>query len=150
MTPQTPMSEQPTVFKPDQHLRNFDSVEWEPMYGEDVQLWGIRGKTGATEIGSDGELIGADLIEMQPGSAFPLHTHPGDHILYGISGRGTVTIDGELRPVEVGTTVYIAGGYPHNVGTYADATEPFVLLAVGHPKVPVASPERMQVVQDEE
>lgn len=141
------MSETSVTFNAEKHLRNFADLDWEPMYGEEAQLWGIRGKTGATEIGSDGELIGADLIEMQPGSAFPLHTHPGDHILYGISGRGTVTIDGEKRPVEVGTTVYIAGGYPHNVGTYAEDAEPFVLLVVGHPKQHVSSPDRLKLVE---
>lgn len=138
-----------TTFKPDQHLRNFADLEWEPMYGEEMQLWGIRGKTGATEIGQDGELIGADLIEMQPGAAFPLHTHPGDHVIYVISGVGSITIDGEARHVETGTTIYVAGHAPHNVATYPDATEPFILLVVGHPKQSVASPDRLKVVQDE-
>lgn len=135
------------TFNAEKHLRNFADVPWEAMYGEVAQLWGIRGKTGATEIGSDGELIGADLIEMQPGSAFPLHTHPGDHILYIISGRGTITIDSEPRPVESGVTVYVAGMSAHNVATYPDATEPFVLLVVGHPKQHVSSPDRLKLVE---
>ncbi len=118
------------------------------MYDEyGTLLLGIRGKTGATEIGSDGEEIGADLIEMQPGSAFPLHTHPGDHILYAISGCGSVTIDGEPRTFVAGSTFYIAGSYPHNVGTSPEEIEPFVVLAVGHPKKHVSAHDRMKIVE---
>lgn len=136
-------------FNPEKHLRNFDEVPWEPMHDEFGNvLDGIRGKTGATEIGSDGEEIGADLIEMQPGSAFPLHTHPGDHILYAIDGRGTVTIDEEPRVLGKGSTIYIAGAYPHNVGTFAEDKEPFVLLAVGHPKKHVSAFDRMKIVSE--
>lgn len=139
-----------TRFDADKHVRHFADLPWEPMVDEEGNtLDGIRGKTGATEIGSDGEEIGADLIEMQPGTAFPLHTHPGDHILYAISGRGTVTIDGEPRLFVAGTTFYIAGSYPHNVGTIPGESEPFTLLALGHPKKHVSARDRMHVVEAE-
>ncbi len=142
------MLETSAVFNAEKHLLNFADVSWEPMFDDEANvLQGIRGKTGATEIGSDGVEIGADLVELQPGAAFPLHTHPGDHVLYGISGRGTITIDGQARSVEVGTTVYVAGNSPHNVGTYPDATEPFVLLVVGHPKKHVSALDRLKVVE---
>ena len=136
------------AFNAEKHLRNFADVPWEPMYSDKATpLQGIRGKTGATEIGSDGLEIGADLVELQPGAAFPLHTHPGDHILYGISGVGTITIDGIARHVEAGTTVYVAGMSAHNVATYAEAIEPFVLLVVGHPKKHVSATDRLQIVE---
>src|ERR1700688_896647 len=135
------------TFNAEKHLLNFKDVPWGPMYGEAAMLWGIRGKTGATEIGSDGVEIGADLIEMLPGSAFPLHTHPGDHILYIISGKGTITIDGIARHVEAGHTVYVAGNSAHNVATYKDANESFVLLVVGHPKKHVSDHDRMTLAE---
>ncbi len=134
-------------FQPDKHLRYFAEQPWEALHDEAGHvLAGIRGKSGASEVGSDGLQIGGDLIEMQPGSAFPLHTHEGDHILYAISGKGTVTIDGQPRHFEAGGTFYIKAEYPHNVGTYADATEPFVILAIGHPQKEVSALDRMHVV----
>ena len=139
-----------TNFDAEKHIRNFATLDWEQMFDEEGNLLlGIRGKTGATEVGQYGEEIGADLIEMQPGTAFPLHTHPGDHILYAISGRGTVTIDGSPRQFAAGFTFYIAGSYPHNVGTIPGDTEPFTILAIGHPKKHVSATDRMHVVETE-
>jgi quercetin dioxygenase-like cupin family protein len=137
------------TFNGERHLRTFSDLPWEDMFDEHGnKLEGIRGKSGASEIGSDDLLIGADLIEMQPGSSFPLHTHPGDHILYAISGYGTVKIDGEVHRFEAGSTCYIAAERPHNVGTYPDAPGPFTLLAVGHPQKHVSDMDRMHVVEE--
>lgn len=135
-------------FNPEKHLRSFNEIPWEPMFDEfGHRLEGIRGKSGASEIGSDGQEIGGDLLEMQPGSAFPLHVHPGDHILYAISGRGKVFIDGEDRVFVAGSTIYIAGAYPHNVSTFEDDSEPFVILAIGHPQKHVSDHDRMKIVE---
>lgn len=144
-----PLVEEHRKFNPKKHLRHFAELEWEPMYDDQGQpLSGIRGKSGASEIGSDGHEIGADLIEMQPGSAFPLHTHPGDHILYAVAGAGTVTISEHVYPFPAGATFYIAAEAPHNVGTYKEAEEPFVLLAIGHPQKHVGSLDRMTVIRE--
>ncbi len=138
-------------FNPTTHLRSFDQMSWEPMYEDNGELLeGIRGKSGASEIGYDGEEIGGDLIELQPGAAFPLHVHVGDHLLYAISGAGTVTIDGVVHRFSAGSTFFIAGSHPHAVGTFADATEPFTILAVGHPQKHVQALDRMKVVRDAE
>lgn len=140
----------PSPFQAEKHLRVFAALPWEDMFDEyGTKLEGIRGKSGASEIGSDGYEIGADLIEMQPGSAFPLHVHPGDHILYAIRGYGSVKIDGIVHRFEEGSTFYIAAARPHNVGTYADAPEPFTLLAIGHPQKHVSDTNRMTMVPDE-
>jgi quercetin dioxygenase-like cupin family protein len=136
------------MFDAAKHIVAFEDAPWEALHDEEGNtLIGIRGKTGAEEVGSDGEMVGADLIEMQPGSSFPLHTHPGDHVLYALSGRGTVTIDGELKHFQAGTTFYIEAQYPHNVGTYGRDTEPFVIVAFGHPKKEVSATDRMHIVE---
>jgi quercetin dioxygenase-like cupin family protein len=98
--------------------------------------------------GYDGELIGGDLIELSPGSAFPLHVHIGDHILYAISGVGTVTIDSVVHTFKAGSTFFIAGNHPHAVGTLEGVMEPFLILAVGHPQKHVSDLDRMFVVKD--
>lgn len=113
-------------------------------------LPGIRGKRGVKAIRQNGEELGVDLIEMDPGSRFPLHVHPGDHILYILQGYGGVVINGEEHPVGPGESIFIAAEYPHGVqGPPSDYTgEQFRFLAVGVPHMDVASKERMTVVEE--
>lgn len=131
----------------EQHLQNvLDAGEWVPMFDSNGnRLPGIRGKRGAGATKIDGTEIGADLIEMQPGSAFPLHVHDGDHVLYVESGTGAVHIDGENRQVKKGDTIFIAAEYPHGVvGPAPTEQEPLVIIAFGHPHKHVGSHDRMK------
>jgi quercetin dioxygenase-like cupin family protein len=98
----------------------------------------------------DGPEIGADLIEMQPGSAFPLHIHPGEHILYVIQGQGLVHVDGVDQRVKTGDTIFIPAEYPHAVKTISTATEPFLILAVGYPHKHIDATDRMKIIKEEE
>jgi len=85
------------------------------------------------------------LIEMQPGSAFPLHTHPGDHILYVLAGPGLVHVDGVDHRVNTGDTIFIPAEYPHGVRTIREAPA-LVFLAVGFPHKHVSAPDRMRLL----
>jgi quercetin dioxygenase-like cupin family protein len=128
-----------------EHLRNVLRGEWVAMRDEAGQvLAGIRGRVGAAAIAADGEEIGVDLVEMQPGTEFPLHVHPGDHVLYILEGPGFVHIDGEPRRVDVGDTVFIAAEHPHGVIT--DPRYMLRFLAFGHPHKHVAAADRMRLV----
>jgi len=130
------------------HIRNVLAGEWVDLVTEAGDpLPGIRGRAGVAAPAMDGPEIGADLIEMQPGSAFPLHTHPGEHILYVIQGAGLVHVDGLDHRVEVGDTIFIPAEYPHGVKSLPEATEPFLLLAVGYPHKDIAATDRMKVVE---
>lgn len=132
-------------FVSEQHLRNVLEGEWTPLYDADGQLLpGIRGRMGACATKVDGTEIGVDLIEMQPGSAFPLHQHDGDHILYFQSGVGIVHIDGEDHTVRQGDTIFISAEHPHGVRVETTATEPLVLLAFGHPHKHLDAQDRMK------
>ena len=110
-------------------------------------LAGIRGRLGAAALSLSGHEIGVDLIEMQHDTAFPLHVHAGDHILYVLAGPGVVNIDGEDRRVETGDTIFIAAEHPHGVKTLPDAP-PLRFLAFGHPHKHVSAEDRMQIVPD--
>lgn len=116
------------------------------MYDSDGRLLkGIRGRIGAVERGMSGYEIGVDLIEMQPGTAFPLHIHDGDHVLYIESGVGAVFIEGRYRKIKKGDSIFIAGEYPHGVqGPPVTAKKPLVLVAFGHPHTHVESKHRMR------
>jgi hypothetical protein len=48
--------------------------EWADLFDDDGnKLEGIRGRIGVSSISCEGKDIGVDFMEMQPGSAFPLH-----------------------------------------------------------------------------
>jgi quercetin dioxygenase-like cupin family protein len=113
-------------------------------------LTGIRGRSGVAAPTVEGIEIGADVIEMLPGSAFPYHTHSGEHILYVIQGSGYVYIDGIDHSIKEGDTIFIAAEYPHGVKTDKIATSPFLLLAFGYPHKHIGSLDRMRIVADDD
>jgi quercetin dioxygenase-like cupin family protein len=110
---------------------------------------GARGRAGVAGFTAAGAAMGADLVEMAPGSSFPLHTHPGDHILYIVQGPGIVHVDGEDREVRAGDTVFIPAEYAHGVRTLDSAAAPLVFLAMGHPHRALDAADRMHVVSEE-
>jgi uncharacterized cupin superfamily protein len=87
--------------------------------------------------------MGIDLIDMNPGTAFPLHTHPGAHILFILKGEGTVTIGEEVYATRPGDCYFIPGDLPHGVG----ATQHHKLLAIGFPHKGLENPQRMDIVE---
>jgi quercetin dioxygenase-like cupin family protein len=136
------------VFSSEEHIRNLLTGAWVDLVDDSGnRLVGIRGRIGAVGLTLENIELGADLIEMDAGSAFPLHTHPGDHMLYVIRGRGLVHVDGRDYPVVSGDSIFVPADYPHGVKTYADSVESFCFLAVGHPHKHLSSPERMIVVK---
>ena len=144
-------------FVSDQHLVNLLAGSWVKLLDDQGRtLKGIRGRPGAVSIGLDGAEFGIDAIQMDQGTAFPLHTHPGDHILYVLTGSGFVFVDGVDHEVRAGDSIFIAGELPHGVRTagYLDGRrnrgEPLVFLAFGHPHMPLSSSERMTVHPDNE
>lgn len=96
--------------------------------------------------------FGVDLIEMDPGSAFPLHVHPGDHILYVLddSVAGIVHVDGVDYVVRPGDSIFIPAEYPHGVKTFAHVPAPLRFLAVGVPHKHVSATDRMRIVTPEQ
>jgi len=83
--------------------------------------------------------LGADILHVEAGKQFPVHTHPGDHLLYCLAGQGTISVDGVTYDIEPGDIYMVDGMVPHAVGARTD----HVLVSIGSPHKPVASPERM-------
>ena len=105
---------------------------------------GVSGRSGVVGVppGLDHEgAMGIDLIEMEPGSSFPLHTHPGAHILFVLDGEGTVTIADQTYPTKPGDCYFIPGDAVHAVS----ASHHHVILAVGFPHRTLNDPHRMAV-----
>lgn len=105
---------------------------------------GIVGNAGVRSLapGSSDEYLGVDLIDMAPGSSFPLHTHPGSHILFVLEGSGTVTVGDQTVRTRPGDSYFVPAELPHCVG----ATERHRLLAFGFPHRAIEDPARMHVL----
>lgn len=101
-----------------------------PVHGADALGIGLH---------SNGSL-GADILWVPATKRFPVHTHPGDHLLYCIAGTGTITVDEVTYDVEPGDLYMVDGLVPHAVGA---GPADHVLMAIGSPHRPVDSPDRM-------
>jgi hypothetical protein len=80
------------------------------------------------------------LLHVPAGQSFPVHTHPGDHLLLCLVGTGTISIGEETFNVVPGDFYMVDGLVPHAVGA---GPEDHILVAIGSPHKPVDSPERM-------
>ena len=59
------------------------------------------------------------IVEVAPGATAPLHTHPGEEIIYILEGTLEYEIGGKLARVKAGDVLFVAVGTPHlarNVG----------------------------------
>ncbi len=84
--------------------------------------------------------LGADMLWVPAQKRFPVHTHPGDHLLLCLSGSGTITIGEVTYMVGPGDLYMVDGMVPHAVGA---GDSDHILVAIGAPHKPVDSPERM-------
>ena len=86
--------------------------------------------------------LGADMLYVKAGDRFPVHTHPGDHLLLCLQGNGTISVGEVTYHVHPGDLYMVDGMVPHAVGA---GDEDHILVAIGAPHHPVTSPERMQI-----
>ncbi|MEU3397350.1 quercetin dioxygenase-like cupin family protein [Streptomyces filamentosus] len=138
-----------TVFDPNKHVRNiYTSPEVKLLDSRHQVIPGILGTVGAGGLIEGGVPIGADRIVMESGSRFDLHTHPGAHILFVLSSRGYIHIDGVDYEMGAGDTVFVPADYAHGVKTNLHVPEPLEILAFGVPHMPLESAERMTLVEE--
>ncbi|HET8846978.1 MAG TPA: cupin domain-containing protein [Ktedonobacteraceae bacterium] len=130
------------IHEVNEFVHNLYEAEWLPLLG------GIRGKSGVRGIPVGLEIsenMGIDLIDMDPNTKFPLHTHPGSHILFVIEGKGTVTIGETTYITRPGDCYFVPAELTHGVG----ATEHHQILSIGFPHKSLNDPERMNIVDKE-
>jgi quercetin dioxygenase-like cupin family protein len=88
--------------------------------------------------------LGCDLIRVKPGEQFPVHVHPGDHLLLCLAGEGTITVADVTYKIVPGDLCMVEGVTPHAVGGGDNGDH--LILAIGAPHTPVDSPKRMSLV----
>jgi quercetin dioxygenase-like cupin family protein len=59
-------------------------------------------------------------VDFDPGYVAPMHTHPGEEIIYVIEGTLEYEIAGKKSKVKAGDVLFVPAGMPHtatNIGT---------------------------------
>lgn len=131
-------------------ILNLEQTEWLTMVDDaGTPLHGIVGRAGVVGIVPDAGEIGVDMIRVEPGSAFPLHTHPGAHILYVTEGEGYIAVAVTEYSIRAGDSVFVAAEFPHSVRNPKESNCALTFLAIGMPHKHVGSSERMRVVARE-
>ena len=121
---------------------------WLQCVGEDGRaLPGIRGRAGAAGLLEDGLEFGVDSIEMQPGASFEPHVHEGAHILFVLSGRGTVWLDGRDLRLAPGDSLFVPADLPHAVSAMPGGSEPLLFVAAGYPHKNLTARDRMRLLR---
>ena len=106
------------------------AAQWKEIEGKTVTEPGARGVTIRVLMG---ENVGAPTFTMRhfeiaPGGATPYHTHPWEHEVYVLSGKGKARRKGGETEVGPGSFVYVAPDEEHNFENAGDA--PFSFLCV--------------------
>ena len=138
-------------FISEQHIQNVLNGEWVDLFDDNGnKLKGIKGRIGVSSVSFDGKEIGVDYMQMQPGSAFPLHIHNGDHILYVVEGEGIAEVNGKDHLLTKGDTIYVPANEPHAFKASKNKNEPFQILAFGYPHKNLSATDRMYLVKNKD
>ena len=83
----------------------------------------LPNNAGTFRIFIDGPMCGAKDVSflqntMIAGRPGPIHSHPTEHCMYILSGKGTFKIEGQTMPLVPGTAVFIPPNIEHQ--TIAD------------------------------
>ena len=69
------------------------------------------------------------LYVLPAGGTDPQQPHTEDEVYYVVRGRGQIMVDGEDRPVQAGSIVYVAKGIEHRFHSIAEELQILVFFA---------------------
>jgi quercetin dioxygenase-like cupin family protein len=75
-------------------------------------------------------------VDFDPGYVAPVHTHPGEEIIYVIEGTLEYDIGGKVTRVKAGDVLFVPAGTPHtakNIGTTNAAELATYIVEKGKP-----------------
>ena len=75
-------------------------------------------------------------VDFDPGYAAPMHTHPGEEIIYVIEGTLEYEIGGKVVTVKAGDVLFVPAGTPHtakNIGSTNGAELATYVVEKGKP-----------------
>ena len=72
--------------------------------------------------------LSAGLYVLEAGATDPQSPHTEDELYYVVSGRGSVTVGEESRPVSAGSLVFVGATEPHRFHDIAERLEILVVF----------------------
>src|SRR5499426_972339 len=72
------------------------------------------------DLSAPGREVVQVRVDFDPGYVAPMHTHPGEEIIYVIEGTLEYEIGGKVVTVKAGDVLFVPAGTPHtarNIGT---------------------------------
>jgi mannose-6-phosphate isomerase-like protein (cupin superfamily) len=126
-----------------------DAVASHVVPAEELELRLEPGDTASRAVAIDAR-VGSDFLEQQlvryeRGRSSPRRLEQVEEILYTVSGRGTIVVDGDPHQLEDGTAVYIAARESYEVEN--EDAEPLLLVSVTAPKSGAAAVPTRRVVR---
>lgn len=101
--------------------KHLDDFEWESWPADQVAL---RGMAQWKELlGSDSGCqndITLGVVRLKKNESLEPHRHAQPETYYTLSGRGTVTIEGVVHPMEPGKLLFIPGNAQHQINNMED------------------------------
>jgi quercetin dioxygenase-like cupin family protein len=61
------------------------------------------------------------MFELQPGGHTPLHTHPQEHEVFVLEGRGTFVYEGREHPFGAEHVIFVPPGKEHRFRNAGDS-----------------------------
>jgi len=104
-------------------LKNYKEVELKEeksAKGTGIR-WLLSDRDGETEMAMR-------VIEIAPGGQTPDHSHPWEHQVFVLKGRGRVSAEGETRSFGPGAAIFIGPGEHHTFHNDSDAAMEFVCM----------------------
>lgn len=115
-------------------VKNYlDADHWYEMHGSDAI---------GLPLVKKGDFA-ADMLNFAPNEKTSLHTHEGDHILFGVEGSGWIDCGNETELITKGTCYFIDGLQPHRVRA---GSKGLYLLSVANKHQPVDSAKRLEII----
>ena len=74
--------------------------------------------------------LSVGVYQLPAGGIDPQQPHTEDEVYYVVSGRGRITVGGEVRDVGPGSIVFVATAVPHR---FHDITEDLILFVAFGP-----------------
>ncbi len=69
------------------------------------------------------------LYILPAGGHDPQQPHQEDEVYYVVAGKATIQVDGQDRPVQAGSVVYVPARVPHHFHTIEDELQVLVFFA---------------------
>jgi quercetin dioxygenase-like cupin family protein len=109
--------------------------------GQAQQVGARRTDLQRRDLSIPGREVIQTIVELEPGTTAPRHTHPGEEIIYVLEGTWEYTLEGKPPvTVKAGEVLFIPAGTIHsarNVGTGKGAELATYIVEKGKPLVTV-------------